>query len=121
MGLTEAVKGSGGGSGKKFEIWINGRQKVYLLAAESLEVKEIWVREIKKLLLEQLENIRATKSQTIGACGVGVGSNSPASAAKALSALSLQQTSSSAAARRQKMIGKGVTMNGWRSANVGHR
>jgi hypothetical protein len=109
VGLTEALKGSG--SSKKFEIWINGRTKVYLLQAESAETKDIWVREIKKLLLEQLESIRATKSQTIAACAAGASSMS--------SSMSFMQPL--AAARRQKMMGKGVTVNGWRSTNIGHR
>jgi hypothetical protein len=108
VGLTEALKGSG--ASKKFEIWINGRQKVFLIQAENSETKEIWVREIKKLLLEQLELIRAKKSQTIAACGVGASLSSITS--------NLQPIAS---ARRQKMMNKGVTMNGWRSANIGHR
>lgn len=111
VGLTEALKGSG--ASKKFEIWVNGRQKVFLLQAENIDTKEMWVREIKKLLLEQLESIRASKSQTIAACGVGASSLSSAVLNSKLQPL--------AAARRQKMMGKGVTMNGWRSSNIGHR
>ncbi|XP_035716330.1 guanine nucleotide exchange factor DBS isoform X4 [Folsomia candida] len=111
VGLTEALKGSG--ASKKFEIWINGRQKVYLLQAESAETKDIWVREIKKLLLEQLESIRATKSQTIAACAAGMSSS------QSLGVSNLQPL---AAARRQKMMsGKGITVNGWRTTNIGHR
>jgi len=98
VGLTESLKGSG--STKKFEIWVNGRQKVFVLQAETVEIKELWVREIKKLLLEQLENLRATKSQSLGgyAC---------------------PQT---AASKRHKMMSqKGMSLNGWRVTHSSHK
>jgi hypothetical protein len=115
VGLTEALKGSG--ASKKFEIWVNGRQKVFLLQAETNELKELWVREIKKLLLEQLESLRATKAQTIGACGVGASSLS-----SAISISTSRKQIASALARRQKMSNtKGISLNGWRQSNLGHR
>jgi len=115
VGLTEALKGSG--SSKKFEIWVNGRQKVFLLQAETPELKELWVREIKKLLLEQLESLRATKAQTIGACGVGASSLS-----SMMNISSSKKQITAAMTRRQKMTStKGITLNGWRPSNIGHR
>jgi len=107
IGLTEALKGSG--AAKKFEIWVNGRQKVYVLQAETPELKDLWVKEIKKLLLEQLESLRAIKAQ---------GSNIPPVASNVITT-NIPHT---AAGKRQRMMGnKGVTMNGWRNSHLQHR
>ncbi|KAK3562438.1 hypothetical protein QTP86_034081, partial [Hemibagrus guttatus] len=51
VGITENVKGDA----KKFEIWYNGREEVYIIQASSMDVKNTWVSEIRKVLTGQLE------------------------------------------------------------------
>lgn len=57
IGLTESVKGDT----KKFEVWLKGRQEVYTIQAVSLEQKQAWVNEIKRVLLSQLEELKGEK------------------------------------------------------------
>ncbi|XP_051532048.1 guanine nucleotide exchange factor DBS-like isoform X2 [Myxocyprinus asiaticus] len=54
VGITENVKGDI----KKFEIWYNGREEVYIIQASSMDVKNTWVSEIRKVLTSQLEACR---------------------------------------------------------------
>ncbi|XP_043926586.1 guanine nucleotide exchange factor DBS-like isoform X2 [Protopterus annectens] len=54
VGITENVKGDN----KKFEIWYNGREEVYIIQASSSEQKNLWVSEIRKVLTGQLEACR---------------------------------------------------------------
>eukprot|EP00106_Octopus_bimaculoides_P006176 XP_014773618.1 PREDICTED: guanine nucleotide exchange factor DBS-like isoform X13 [Octopus bimaculoides] len=54
VGLTESVKGDK----KKFELWLRGREEVYIIQAPSIEVKDIWVKEIKTVLLNQFDQLR---------------------------------------------------------------
>ncbi|XP_049321693.1 guanine nucleotide exchange factor DBS isoform X2 [Astyanax mexicanus] len=54
VGITENVKGDV----KKFEIWFNGREEVYIIQASSMDVKNMWVSEIRKVLTGQLEACR---------------------------------------------------------------
>ncbi|XP_026852077.2 guanine nucleotide exchange factor DBS isoform X2 [Electrophorus electricus] len=54
VGITENVKGDV----KKFEIWYNGREEVYIIQASSMDVKNMWVSEIRKVLTVQLEACR---------------------------------------------------------------
>ncbi|XP_026076729.1 guanine nucleotide exchange factor DBS-like isoform X1 [Carassius auratus] len=54
VGITENVKGDI----KKFEIWYNGREEVYIVQAPLMEVKNMWVSEIRKVLTSQLEACR---------------------------------------------------------------
>ncbi|XP_056590277.1 guanine nucleotide exchange factor DBS isoform X4 [Triplophysa dalaica] len=54
VGITENVKGDI----KKFEIWYNGREEVYIIQAPSMDVKNTWVTEIRKVLTSQLEACR---------------------------------------------------------------
>ncbi|XP_076879496.1 guanine nucleotide exchange factor DBS isoform X3 [Brachyhypopomus gauderio] len=54
VGITENVKGDL----KKFEIWYNGREEVYIIQASSMDVKSMWVSEIRKVLTVQLEACR---------------------------------------------------------------
>uniref|UniRef100_A0A3Q3LAQ1 MCF.2 cell line derived transforming sequence-like 2 n=1 Tax=Mastacembelus armatus TaxID=205130 RepID=A0A3Q3LAQ1_9TELE len=62
VGITENVKGDN----KKFEVWYNGREEVYIIQAPSMHVKNMWVSEIRKVLTGQLEACRAAKQpQTI--------------------------------------------------------
>uniref|UniRef100_A0A672SNG2 Guanine nucleotide exchange factor DBS-like n=1 Tax=Sinocyclocheilus grahami TaxID=75366 RepID=A0A672SNG2_SINGR len=60
VGITENVKGDI----KKFEIWYNGREEVYIVQAPSMEVKNTWVSEIRKVLTSQLEACRGISGQT---------------------------------------------------------
>ncbi|XP_056133920.1 guanine nucleotide exchange factor DBS isoform X2 [Lampris incognitus] len=54
VGITENVKGDS----KKFEVWYNGREEVYIVQASSMDVKNMWVSEIRKVLTGQLEACR---------------------------------------------------------------
>ncbi|XP_030072097.1 putative guanine nucleotide exchange factor MCF2L2 [Microcaecilia unicolor] len=54
VGITENVKGDN----KKFEIWYNGREEVYIIQASSVELKNLWISEIRKVLTGQLEACR---------------------------------------------------------------
>ncbi|XP_069753200.1 guanine nucleotide exchange factor DBS [Narcine bancroftii] len=54
VGITENVKGDI----KKFEIWYNGREEVYIIQASSIELKNLWVSEIRKVLTGQLQAYR---------------------------------------------------------------
>ncbi|KAI1891535.1 hypothetical protein AGOR_G00144800 [Albula goreensis] len=54
VGITENVKGDI----KKFEVWYNGREEVYIIQASSMDVKNTWVSEIRKVLTGQLEACR---------------------------------------------------------------
>ncbi|KAJ8274681.1 hypothetical protein COCON_G00093060 [Conger conger] len=64
VGITENVKGDA----KKFEVWYNGREEVYIIQAPSMEVKNMWVTEIRKVLTGQLEACREARQlhQRIG-------------------------------------------------------
>ncbi|MEE6501310.1 hypothetical protein FKM82_004121 [Ascaphus truei] len=54
VGITENVKGDN----KKFEVWYNGREEVYIIQASTIELKSLWVSEIRKVLTGQLEACR---------------------------------------------------------------
>ncbi|KAF7644465.1 hypothetical protein LDENG_00221620 [Lucifuga dentata] len=54
VGITENMKGDS----KKFEVWYNGREEVYIIQASSMDVKNMWVSEIRKVLTGQLEACR---------------------------------------------------------------
>uniref|UniRef100_A0A671UU01 Guanine nucleotide exchange factor DBS-like n=1 Tax=Sparus aurata TaxID=8175 RepID=A0A671UU01_SPAAU len=60
VGITENVKGDM----KKFEVWYNGREEVYIIQAPSMDVKNMWVSEIRKVLTGQLEACRGTHTHT---------------------------------------------------------
>ncbi|XP_071514247.1 guanine nucleotide exchange factor DBS-like isoform X2 [Panulirus ornatus] len=57
VGLTESVRGNKGDI-RKFEVWLQGRQEVHIILAPSVEVKEMWVKEIKRVLLDQFEYLK---------------------------------------------------------------
>lgn len=59
VGITENVKGDM----KKFEVWFNGREEVYIIQAPSMDVKNMWVSEIRKVLQGQLEACREASHQ----------------------------------------------------------
>uniref|UniRef100_A0A673JKG2 MCF.2 cell line derived transforming sequence-like 2 n=1 Tax=Sinocyclocheilus rhinocerous TaxID=307959 RepID=A0A673JKG2_9TELE len=68
VGITENVKGDI----KKFEIWYNGREEVYIVQAPSMEVKNTWVSEIRKVLTSQLEACRGISVQTSPSHGLSL-------------------------------------------------
>ncbi|XP_074846700.1 guanine nucleotide exchange factor DBS isoform X3 [Carettochelys insculpta] len=62
VGITENVKGDS----KKFEIWYNAREEVYIIQAPTPEVKATWVNEIRKVLTSQLQACReASQHRTL--------------------------------------------------------
>ncbi|XP_052783921.1 guanine nucleotide exchange factor DBS-like isoform X3 [Mya arenaria] len=65
VGLTENIKGDK----RKFELWLRGREEVYIVTSPSLEVKDFWVKEIKKVLMGQFDEIKLTR--------LNLGDNSP--------------------------------------------
>ncbi|XP_021563764.1 guanine nucleotide exchange factor DBS [Carlito syrichta] len=54
VGITESVKGDA----RKFEIWCNAREEVYIVQAPTPEIKAAWVSEIRKVLTGQLQAYR---------------------------------------------------------------
>uniref|UniRef100_A0A2K6P5V8 Guanine nucleotide exchange factor DBS n=1 Tax=Rhinopithecus roxellana TaxID=61622 RepID=A0A2K6P5V8_RHIRO len=62
VGITENVKGDA----KKFEIWYNAREEVYIVQAPTPEIKAAWVNEIRKVLTSQLQACReASQHRTL--------------------------------------------------------
>eukprot|EP00071_Canis_lupus_P012540 XP_005634179.1 guanine nucleotide exchange factor DBS isoform X10 [Canis lupus familiaris] len=62
VGITENVKGDV----RKFEIWYNAREEVYIVQAPTPEVKAAWVSEIRKVLTSQLQACReASQHRTL--------------------------------------------------------
>ncbi|XP_029315533.1 guanine nucleotide exchange factor DBS isoform X2 [Cottoperca gobio] len=59
VGITENAKGDN----KKFEIWCNSREEVYIVQAPTAEVKNTWLNEIRKVLTTQLEACRASQQR----------------------------------------------------------
>ncbi|KAM4558496.1 guanine nucleotide exchange factor DBS isoform 7-T7 [Odontesthes bonariensis] len=59
VGITENAKGDN----KKFEIWCNSREEVYIVQAPTTEVKTTWVNEIRKVLTTQLQACRASQQR----------------------------------------------------------
>ncbi|KAF5275360.1 hypothetical protein FQR65_LT04188 [Abscondita terminalis] len=57
IGLTESVKGDV----RKFELWLQGRLEVHTIQASTVEQKQMWVNEIKRVLLNQLEELKGEK------------------------------------------------------------
>ena len=64
IGLTESVRGNKGDL-RKFEVWLQGRQEVYTILAPSVEVKDDWVKEIKRVLQEQFEFLKGEKHKAV--------------------------------------------------------
>lgn len=62
IGLTESVRGDV----RRFEVWLNGRQEVHTIQAVTVEIKNKWVSEIKKVLLNQLEELKDEKIKQYG-------------------------------------------------------
>uniref|UniRef100_A0A8D0HD71 MCF.2 cell line derived transforming sequence n=1 Tax=Sphenodon punctatus TaxID=8508 RepID=A0A8D0HD71_SPHPU len=56
VGITENVKGDH----RKFEIWYSGREEVYVVQAQTVDLKMAWLNEMRKLLFKQQELIKGT-------------------------------------------------------------
>ncbi|XP_009303606.2 proto-oncogene DBL isoform X3 [Danio rerio] len=54
VGITENVKGDV----KKFEIWYNGKEEVYVVQAPTVDVKIAWLTEIRKILNNQQKTVK---------------------------------------------------------------
>ncbi|XP_069019973.1 guanine nucleotide exchange factor DBS isoform X2 [Embiotoca jacksoni] len=59
VGITENAKGDN----KKFEIWCNSREEVFIVQAPTPEIKTTWVNEIRKVLTQQLKACRDASQQ----------------------------------------------------------
>ncbi|KAK2856819.1 hypothetical protein Q5P01_005554 [Channa striata] len=59
VGITENAKGDN----KKFEIWCNSREEVFIVQAPTAEIKTTWVNEIRKVLTQQLKACRDASQQ----------------------------------------------------------
>ncbi|KAM8721795.1 guanine nucleotide exchange factor DBS isoform 4-T4 [Acanthopagrus schlegelii] len=59
VGITENAKGDN----KKFEIWCNSRDEVFIAQAPTPEIKTAWVNEIRKVLTQQLQACRDASQQ----------------------------------------------------------
>ncbi|XP_059183827.1 guanine nucleotide exchange factor DBS isoform X3 [Centropristis striata] len=59
VGITENAKGDN----KKFEIWCNSRDEVFIVQAPTPEIKTSWVNEIRKVLTQQLQACRVFVSE----------------------------------------------------------
>ncbi|XP_030604797.1 guanine nucleotide exchange factor DBS isoform X5 [Archocentrus centrarchus] len=59
VGITENAKGDN----KKFEIWCNSRDEVFIVQAPTPEIKTAWVNEIRKVLTQQLRACRDASQQ----------------------------------------------------------
>ncbi|XP_058124508.1 guanine nucleotide exchange factor DBS [Anopheles ziemanni] len=62
IGLTESVRGDS----RRFEVWLQGRQEVHTFQAGTIEMKNKWVAEIKRVLLNQLEELKGEKIKQYG-------------------------------------------------------
>uniref|UniRef100_A0A182Q4T4 Guanine nucleotide exchange factor DBS n=1 Tax=Anopheles farauti TaxID=69004 RepID=A0A182Q4T4_9DIPT len=62
IGLTESVRGDS----RRFEVWLQGRQEVHTIQAGTIEIKHKWVAEIKRVLLNQLEELKGEKIKQYG-------------------------------------------------------
>jgi len=64
VGLTETVHSGKGSDARKFELWLQGRQEVWVLQAPSRDVKETWITEVKRVLLNQFHQLKGQTQQT---------------------------------------------------------
>lgn len=62
IGLTESVRGDP----RRFEVWLQGRAEVHTFQAATVEIKGKWVTEIKKVLMNQLEELKDEKIKQYG-------------------------------------------------------
>lgn len=62
VGLTERIKGDK----RKFELWLRGREEVYIIQAPDLATKDLWIKEIKRVLLSQFDHLKANRQLHVG-------------------------------------------------------
>lgn len=62
IGLTESVRGDP----RRFEVWLQGRAEVHTFQAATTDIKGKWVAEIKKVLMNQLEELKDEKIKQYG-------------------------------------------------------
>ncbi|EDL86173.1 rCG49922 [Rattus norvegicus] len=58
-GITEHVKGDN----RKFEIWYGEKEEIYIVQAPNIDVKMLWLKEIRNILLKQQELLTAKTQQ----------------------------------------------------------
>uniref|UniRef100_A0A8C8SK36 MCF.2 cell line derived transforming sequence n=1 Tax=Pelusios castaneus TaxID=367368 RepID=A0A8C8SK36_9SAUR len=63
VGITENVKGDH----RKFEIWYSGREEVYVVQAQTVDLKMAWLNEMRKILFKQQELIKGIFEQFLSA------------------------------------------------------
>ncbi|XP_038207583.1 guanine nucleotide exchange factor DBS-like isoform X6 [Zerene cesonia] len=63
IGLTESVKGDP----RKFEVWRQGRAEVHTITAPSADAKRAWVERIKRVLLDQLHELKGERGRQYAA------------------------------------------------------
>nr|XP_005896958.1 PREDICTED: proto-oncogene DBL isoform X6 [Bos mutus] len=59
LGITEYVKGDN----RKFEIWNAGKEEVYIVQASNIDMKMMWLKEIRTILLKQQELLTVKKRE----------------------------------------------------------
>ncbi|XP_043753582.1 proto-oncogene DBL isoform X1 [Cervus elaphus] len=59
LGITEYVKGDN----RKFEIWYAGKEEVYIVQASNIDMKMMWLKEIRNILLKQQELLTVKKRE----------------------------------------------------------
>ncbi|XP_023554857.1 proto-oncogene DBL isoform X3 [Octodon degus] len=57
VGITEYVKGDN----RKFEIWYGDKEEVYIIQAPNIDVKILWLKELRNILLKQQELMTVKK------------------------------------------------------------
>lgn len=62
IGLTETVRTDA----RRFEVWLQGRSEVHTIQAATVEIKSKWVSEIKRVLLNQLEELKDERIKQYG-------------------------------------------------------
>ncbi|XP_051035088.1 proto-oncogene DBL [Phodopus roborovskii] len=58
-GITEHVKGDN----RKFEIWYGEKEEIYIVQAPNIDVKLLWLKELRNILLKQQELLSAKRRQ----------------------------------------------------------
>jgi hypothetical protein len=61
IGLTESVKGDV----RRFEIWLQGRAEVHTFQASSIDIKQVWVQQIKSVLMLQLAELKGKQNTAL--------------------------------------------------------
>lgn len=62
IGITESVRGDA----RRFEVWTEGRAEVHTIQASTMEIKNMWVKEINNVLFSQLKVLKKEKIMQYG-------------------------------------------------------